>query len=85
MNCTDMYCSNELTDFDIGKQSLIRQNKYIFCRGCRGGWARGKILFWRCQNCEDIMTSVSNPLHKQYCKKRCRCQAYRKWTAWKRK
>ncbi len=76
MNCINIYCSNQLTDFDIGKQPPVRQNKYVFCRKCRGGWVRGKILFWRCTNCNCIMTSTSDPLYKKFCRLKCRCESY---------
>ncbi len=76
VGCINIYCPNPLTDFDIERQSSVRQNKFVFCAKCRRCWARGKVIFWKCLNCTHILTSTSDPLHKQYCNLKCRCNSY---------
>ena len=78
MDCTNLQCSNQLTDFDIERQSPVKQSKFVFCRDCRIGWARGRILYWKCANCTFVLTSSYNPLYKKFCKLQCREQAYRR-------
>jgi len=77
-NCANIHCINKLTNFEIGKQAPIKQNKYIFCKQCRMNWSRGRILFWKCVNCENILTSTHNNLNKKYCDLTCRYEIQRK-------
>ncbi len=76
-NCTNIHCSNQLTDFEVGKQ-IIKRNKYIFCKQCRTGWSRGRILFWKCANCGGVLSSTFNLLNKKYCDLDCRYESRRK-------
>ena len=78
MKCSNIYYQNKLTDFDVMRYSPTRQNKYIFCKDCRTRWCRGGILYWRCNNCSNILTSTNNPLNKKYCDLNCRYESHRK-------